>query len=48
VAFGKLAFIQFSKGSTHPGMDQESTGLDDDENLIAVAMNKPRRTTLST
>ena len=41
VAFGELAFIKSSKRSTQPGMDQGWRRLDDDGDLIVVAVNKP-------
>jgi hypothetical protein len=41
VAFGELAFVQVGEGSTHPGINEEMDWLDDDGDLIVVAVDKP-------
>ena len=41
MAFGKGAFVQSGEGSPHPGMYGRSTGLDDDGNLIVMALTQP-------
>jgi hypothetical protein len=38
LAFGKLTFVQPRKGSTHTSVNERSPRLDDDRNLIAVAV----------
>ena len=41
VAFGELAFVQVGEGSTHPGINEEMDWLDDDGDLIVVAVTEP-------
>jgi hypothetical protein len=41
VALGELAFIELDKASSHTGMDERSSGFDDDGDLIAVAVAEP-------
>jgi hypothetical protein len=41
IAFGELAFIQFSKRSTHTGVNGRSPRLYDDWNLIVVLVTEP-------
>ena len=41
MAFGKFALIQFSKRSTHPGVNEGSSRLDDDEDAVVVAIDEP-------
>jgi hypothetical protein len=43
VAFGELALIKVSKGSTHPGMNKGSARFDDDGDLIVVAVTEPAK-----
>jgi hypothetical protein len=41
VAFGKSALIQSVEGRTHASMNERSSGFDDDEGLIVVAVAEP-------
>jgi len=41
MAFGELAFIQLGKGSTHTSMNERTSRLDDDGDLIVVAIDEP-------
>jgi hypothetical protein len=41
MAFGERAFIQSIRRSTHLGMNERSSRLDDDGDLIAVAVAEP-------
>jgi len=39
--FGELAFIQPMESSTHPGMNKRCCWLDDDADLVVVAVDEP-------
>src|SRR5262245_60835418 len=41
MAFGEVAFIQPSEGSPHLGMNERSSRLDDDGDLIVVTVAEP-------
>ena len=41
MAFGEIVFIQLCEASSHPGMNDGCSRLDDDRDLIAVAVDEP-------
>jgi hypothetical protein len=41
MAFGESAFIQFTKRSTHPDINEGSARFDDDGDLIVVTVTEP-------
>ena len=41
VAFGKGTFLQPDEGRSHPGVSDRSAKLDDDRDLIVVAVAEP-------
>ena len=41
VAFGKGAFLQPDEGRSHPGVSNRSAKLDNDRDLIVVAVAEP-------
>src|SRR5262245_28078322 len=43
VAFCELAFVKVSKQSSHPGVNERSSGLDGDGDLIVVAVARASR-----